>query len=82
MFIFKFGVTAVNDVQTLDGVPQDYNASTYWLVGNSLLFFQSGLDPSKQHEVILINTGGDGMVMDLNDITVYAPPNAASLRQA
>ena len=39
-----------------------------------MLFYQSGLDPTKPHSIKLINTGGDGMVMNLNDITVYAPP--------
>lgn len=74
--------TKANGIQTLDGVPQQYNASTYWLEGNSVLFFQSGLDPAKEHEIKLINTGGDGMVMDLNDITVYTPPNMISIRYA
>lgn len=71
-------LTATMLRQTLDGVPQHYNASTFWLVGNSLLFFESGLDPSKEHEIRLINTGGAGMIMNLNDITVYTPSNMVS----
>lgn len=53
-------------------MPYQYNASTYWKVGNTKLFIQSGLDPGKNHTVELIDTSNQ-MTMNLNDITLYAP---------
>lgn len=65
-------------VQTLDGMPRQFNASTYWLVGNAQLFWESGLDPDEPHQIELINTGGADMVMTLNDFTVYGANSSAT----
>ncbi|TCD65474.1 hypothetical protein EIP91_002592 [Steccherinum ochraceum] len=48
----------------------DYNASTNWLVGDSLLYYHSGLDPSKSYQIQLINSAGDGTTLTLGDFTV------------
>lgn len=58
-------------LQSLDGVQKSYNSSTYWLVGDTQLFWASGLDMNKTHHIELTNTAGSGMFMTLNDITVY-----------
>ncbi|EMD40726.1 hypothetical protein CERSUDRAFT_103104 [Gelatoporia subvermispora B] len=50
-----------------------YNASTMWLIGDSLLFYQTGLDPTQPHTIELANTGPNGMALSLNSITVWAP---------
>ncbi|KIP10067.1 hypothetical protein PHLGIDRAFT_85480 [Phlebiopsis gigantea 11061_1 CR5-6] len=57
----------------LDGVQRQYNASTFWLVGDTQLFWESGLDPTESHHIEIINAAAAGMVMSLNDFTVYAP---------
>ena len=67
-----------NIFKTLDGVQKQYNASTYWLIGDAQLFWESGLDPTQSHQIELINTAGSGMVMSLNDFTVYAPDNSSA----
>ncbi|KAG8700764.1 hypothetical protein FRC08_004464 [Ceratobasidium sp. 394] len=58
---------------TLDGVSSTYNASAWWIIGDAVLYFQGGLDPSEPHTVTLTNEGyDDGMsTIDLNSITVF-----------
>ena len=58
---------------------KQYNASTFWLVGNAQLFWQSGLDPNEPHQIEIINAAGAGMVVSLNDFTVYAPNSESSV---
>lgn len=60
--------------QSLDGAQYEYNASTWWLIGNALLFYQSGLDPNETHSLTLTNMGtASYFALTLNDITVYKP---------
>ena len=66
------GRASLKYLQTLDGVQKQYNSSTFWLVGNAQLFWQSGLDPNEQHQIELINAAGAGMIVTVNDFTVYA----------
>ncbi|KAJ3556494.1 hypothetical protein NM688_g1997 [Phlebia brevispora] len=40
---------------TLNGTTSTYNGSTWWLVGNTVLAFKSGLDPSKPYTLELVN---------------------------
>ncbi|KAJ7164774.1 hypothetical protein C8R43DRAFT_946561 [Mycena crocata] len=64
---------------TFDGIPNatfiddgpnvDRNGSTYWKVPDALLFYQGGLDPSKNHTVKLTNSGG--LKLSLNSIRVH-----------
>jgi len=57
---------------TLDGTATTLNSSTYWKVPDSLLFFQAGLDPDKNHTVTVKSTGGGpGLKMNLNSMRVY-----------
>ena len=63
----------------MDGVQRQYNASTYWLIGDAQLFWEGGLDLTESHQIELINTAGAGMIMTVNDFTVYAP-NISSAR--
>ncbi|KAG8743037.1 hypothetical protein FRC10_000488 [Ceratobasidium sp. 414] len=58
---------------TLDGVSSTYNASAWWIIGDTVLYFQDGLDPTEPHTVTLTNDGyGSGMsTIDLNSITVF-----------
>ncbi|THH29340.1 hypothetical protein EUX98_g4844 [Antrodiella citrinella] len=49
----------------------EYNASTNWLVGDALLYYYSGLDPTKNYEVQVSNSGGDGTTLTLGDFTVF-----------
>lgn len=65
--------------QSLDGVKSSYNSSTYWLIGDALLFYQSNLDPNVTHQIELVNTGdGTYFAMSLNYITLWKP-NATDL---
>ncbi|KAI0086896.1 hypothetical protein BDY19DRAFT_907788 [Irpex rosettiformis] len=59
---------------TLDGsVSPVHNASTWWLMGDTVLFYQSNLDPAKMHTVWLTNLGTPGDKLSLNYFTVYVP---------
>ncbi|KAG9090549.1 hypothetical protein FRC06_000990, partial [Ceratobasidium sp. 370] len=51
-----------------------YNASSWWTIGETVLYFQGGLDPTKPHSVSLTNEGhssGGLSTLDLNSITVF-----------
>ena len=66
------------DLKTLDGVDSAFNGSTYWLIGDALLFFQSGLDPNESHNISLVNTGNAAYyALSLNDITLYQVSGAS-----
>ncbi|KAJ7610922.1 hypothetical protein FB45DRAFT_1066100 [Roridomyces roridus] len=70
---------------SLDGGPTNtYNCSTFWKVPDALLYFQGGLDPSKNHTITLTNMN-DGMKLALNSMRLYrinvdaaAPATSAS----
>ncbi|KAJ7164770.1 hypothetical protein C8R43DRAFT_988380 [Mycena crocata] len=49
--------------------PVSRNGSTYWKVPDSFLFYQGGLDPTKNHTVKLTNSGG--LKLSLNSIRVH-----------
>lgn len=60
-------------LQNLDGVVSSGNASTLWGIGNTTLFYQDDLDPTKEHEISLINTGNQPYYkLSLNYFTVFA----------
>ncbi|KAJ7911620.1 hypothetical protein B0H13DRAFT_2008975 [Mycena leptocephala] len=64
---------------SLDGVPQIYNGSTFWLVTDTVIFFQSGLDPTRVYALDMINMSGGGK-LTLSSVVTYQvdqpqPPN-------
>ncbi|KAI0772212.1 hypothetical protein BC629DRAFT_1595424 [Irpex lacteus] len=70
---------------SLDGVVTVHNASTWWLMGDALLFYQSNLDPEATHTIQLANMGTPNDKLSLNYFTVYTPNGTAldtSLRLA
>ncbi|OCH94098.1 hypothetical protein OBBRIDRAFT_852240 [Obba rivulosa] len=64
---WTYNVT-LNDVP----VPVMYNVSTMWLIGDTLLFYQIGLDPTQPHSIEVTTTGPTDMALSLNSITVWA----------
>ncbi|KAJ7687414.1 hypothetical protein B0H17DRAFT_687834 [Mycena rosella] len=52
------------------GAENQYNCSTFWKVPDALLYYQGGLDPTKNHTVSLTNTTPK-MKLALNSIRVY-----------
>ncbi|KAH8099718.1 hypothetical protein BXZ70DRAFT_1008697 [Cristinia sonorae] len=48
-----------------------YNASTFWLVGDSLLYYRSGLDPNESYQIQLVNSARDDSVLTLNGFTIF-----------
>ncbi|KAG8735960.1 hypothetical protein FRC10_009949 [Ceratobasidium sp. 414] len=67
---------------TLDGVSSIYNASSWWTINDTILYFQGGLDPTKPHSVTLTNEGNDSglSTLSLNSITVFGSiPNPNSI---
>lgn len=48
-----------------------YNASTFWLIGDALLFYQSGLDPGETYYLELVPNVEAGTKFTLHDVTVY-----------
>ena len=58
--------------RALDGVVSSYNASTFWGIGNTTLFYQDGLDPAKEYQIELVNTGSQSSdKLTLNTMTVF-----------
>ncbi|KAJ6582160.1 hypothetical protein B0H19DRAFT_1061606 [Mycena capillaripes] len=64
-----------------DGVPQNYNASTFWLVANTVIFFQSGLNPNVTHTLNLIDMS-EGGTLTLSSVTAYQinPPASRQIQ--
>ncbi|KIP08080.1 hypothetical protein PHLGIDRAFT_35126 [Phlebiopsis gigantea 11061_1 CR5-6] len=62
---------------TLNGHTSSYNASTTWEIGDVVLFYQNGLDPSQTYAVEMVNTGlQDYYKMTLNYFSVFMPNNS------
>ncbi|KAJ7610921.1 hypothetical protein FB45DRAFT_942030 [Roridomyces roridus] len=59
------------------GPPNTYNGSTFWKIPDALLYYQGGLDPTKNHTVTLANTTLK-MKLALNSMRVYKIDNAAA----
>lgn len=57
----------------MNGATTQYNASTFWLIGDAVLFYQSGLDPREPYFLEIVPSVGQwqGNAFSLNDITVY-----------
>ncbi|KAJ7779190.1 hypothetical protein B0H16DRAFT_808419 [Mycena metata] len=53
-----------------DELPQTFNASTFWLVTDAVVFFQSGLDPNTTHILNMINLSA-GSKFTLSSIVTY-----------
>ncbi|KAJ7770290.1 hypothetical protein DFH07DRAFT_768798 [Mycena maculata] len=54
-----------------DGAPQIYNGSTNWLVANTAVFFQSGLDPDTTHTFNATNISGGNQKFTLSSVFAY-----------
>ncbi|KAJ7472448.1 hypothetical protein B0H11DRAFT_2039051 [Mycena galericulata] len=54
-----------------NGPPQIYNASTNWLVANTVIFFQSGLDPDRMHTINATNITPGGAKFTLSSVITY-----------
>ncbi|KAJ7755055.1 hypothetical protein DFH07DRAFT_822744 [Mycena maculata] len=52
------------------GAENTYNGSTFWKVPDALLFYQGGLDPTRNHSVKITNVTPQ-MKLALNSIRVY-----------
>ena len=50
-----------------DGNRTIFNASTYWLIGNTLLFYQSGLAVNETHH---INIAPEGLKIGLQPVPI------------
>ena len=54
-----------------------WNCSTLWGIGDTVLFYQNGLDPTQQHTIEMIDTAmQDYYKLSLNYFTVYALNNS------
>ncbi|CAL1694321.1 unnamed protein product [Somion occarium] len=47
----------------------EYNASTFWVIGDTLKFYQAGLDPMRQYQLQITNL--DDLKFTLNYVTLY-----------
>ncbi|KAJ7677946.1 hypothetical protein DFH06DRAFT_1167453 [Mycena polygramma] len=53
-----------------NAAPQIFNGSTFWLVTNTVIFFQSGLDSARTYGLNVINMSG-GAKLSLNSAVTY-----------
>ncbi|EPT04929.1 hypothetical protein FOMPIDRAFT_1027623 [Fomitopsis schrenkii] len=57
---------------SLDGFTTQYNGSTPWKQGDSLLFFQAGLDPNQTHTLVLTDEANQSYWnLMLNSVSVF-----------
>ncbi|KAI0643936.1 hypothetical protein C8Q79DRAFT_1012482 [Trametes meyenii] len=56
---------------TLDNERTGYNASTMWFIGDTLLYYQDGLDPQATHTLNLTPKVDEGFKFWLNTVTVF-----------
>ncbi|KAJ3546435.1 hypothetical protein NM688_g5515 [Phlebia brevispora] len=57
---------------SLDGKENAYNASTFWLIGDTILYYENNLDPNETHQLELVNTGNmNYYALSLNYITLW-----------
>lgn len=64
--------SSVGTVQSLDGFTTQYNGSTPWKQGDSLLFFQAGLDPNQTHTLVLTDEANQSYWnLMLNSVSVF-----------
>ncbi|KAI0755268.1 hypothetical protein C8Q80DRAFT_1266746 [Daedaleopsis nitida] len=70
---------------SLDGTSADFNSSTIWLIGNTLLFYQYGLDASTTHDLSVTAKGAQAdfrftsaVVFTPNGSSIAAVPGASS----
>ncbi|KAI9060436.1 hypothetical protein FKP32DRAFT_1613472 [Trametes sanguinea] len=59
------------DVYLDDQGPVTYNASTMWFIGDALLYYRDGLDPTKTHTINVQPTVGVGLKFWLNTVTIF-----------
>ncbi|KAF7377456.1 hypothetical protein MSAN_00167400 [Mycena sanguinolenta] len=50
--------------------PQTYNGSTFWLVTDTVVFFQAGLDAGRTHRLNVTNLSGDAK-LTLSSVVTY-----------
>ncbi|KZV90218.1 hypothetical protein EXIGLDRAFT_127314 [Exidia glandulosa HHB12029] len=67
-----------NYIADLNGVQNTYNASTYWLVGDTVMFFQDNLDPTQEYTLTLIHAmSGPDYKFTFSSFKVWKPIDAA-----
>ncbi|KAG8851146.1 hypothetical protein FRB96_009487 [Tulasnella sp. 330] len=62
---------------TMDGHTNTYNGSSYWKVGETLLYFQSGLDPSTSH-VVELSDASQTSALTVTRMEVWEVPPVAT----
>ncbi|KAJ6551179.1 hypothetical protein B0H19DRAFT_163324 [Mycena capillaripes] len=60
-----------------NAAPQIFNASTFWLVTDTVIFFQSGLDFGRTYNLNIINMSG-GAKLTLNSVVTYQVTNGSN----
>ncbi|KAI0347725.1 hypothetical protein BDW22DRAFT_1424000 [Trametopsis cervina] len=65
---------------TLNNITETYNSSTWWLVPDATLFYQSNLDPAREYDLTMLNTGMQSYFkMSFSSFTVYEPSGAEAV---
>ncbi|KAF7365272.1 hypothetical protein MVEN_00399000 [Mycena venus] len=67
--VWQIGGNWLYDI-SIDGSTSRYNGSTFWQVPDALLFYQGGLDPTRNHTISLSNAS-PGLNLALNSIRLY-----------
>ncbi|KAF7302629.1 hypothetical protein HMN09_00897400 [Mycena chlorophos] len=58
---------------SVDDRAMSFNGSTFWQVPDALMFYQGGLDPTKNHTVTLLNPNSDPTLkLNLNSFRVFS----------
>lgn len=69
LFLFMFYPFSL--FKTLDNTSYSgFNASTFWIAPDAIIFYQDGLNESQPHTINITNTA-DSMFLSLNSFTVF-----------
>ena len=76
--VMRIPAHCATSTQDLDDNVANYNGSTQWFIGDTLLFYQDGLDANKTHTLKLTPTTGTNIQFRLSTVTILNAQNSTS----
>lgn len=58
---------------SLNGTQSVLNASSFWFIPDTTLFYQGGLDPTQNYVLNIADTSEDGNILEINSVKLYQP---------
>lgn len=58
---------------SLNGTQSVLNASSFWFIPDTTLFYEGGLDPTQNYSLNIVDTSEDGNIFEINSVKLYQP---------